>query len=116
MEISSQAQTSNQRFLPRDYSVNAPIGEYEARLDFVMFALDVSRRCFFTHVGNGKKFSLIAYRSGWLGSERPESEINFMSGFVPNQGIYKLIVRLERGRLVWRNAKFLPEIGAGSEA
>lgn len=116
MEISSQAHASNQHFLPRDYSVSAPIGEYEARLDFVMFALDASRRCFFTHLGNGKKFSLIAYRSGWLENERPESETNFVSGVIPTQGIYELIVRVEHGRPVWKSAKFFPEISADSEA
>lgn len=116
MEISSQAHASNQRFLPRDYNVNAPIGEYEARLDFVMFALDISRRCFFTHLETGKRFSLIAYRPDWLECAQPESEVNFVNGHIPAQGVYKLMVRLERSRPVWKSAKFIPELGPDSEA
>lgn len=109
MEIFLQAQILNQRFLPRDYSVNAPIGEYEARLDFVMFALDISRRCFFTHRETGKRFSLIAYRPDWLECAQPESEVNFVNGPIPAQGIYKLMVKLEHGRPVWRSGKLLAE-------
>lgn len=117
MENSTLSQTSNQRFLPRDYSVNAPIGEFEARLDLMMFPSEVGCRCFFTHLGTGEKFSLIAYRRGRCTPNQPESNIDFASDSIPAQNVFKIVtVRNERWRPVWKSAELISEQPVNSEA
>lgn len=108
MDTSNPAKIAKQILSVKDYTVHAPIGEFEARLDFRFIPAGPARPCYFTHSETGEKFYLLAFRSKGREDNRPSGDINFMTGPIPAQSCFKIVTELsKKGLPIWKSAELI---------
>jgi hypothetical protein len=93
---------------PRLYPYTAeevPTGDYEARLDFKMWAKrEDTIHCYFTHSETGKKFQLSVYKNGKTGLYAINAEgLDFLE--CPDETDYRITVFVnDKNRAVLKEA------------
>jgi hypothetical protein len=98
-------------FEPRLYpyaATEVPMGNYEAKLDFKMWAVrPLTLHCYFTQIDTGKRFQLSVYRRN---SDEiyglPDGDIDFKTA--PTDFVYLIGIGCnEKGSVVFESAKIL---------
>jgi hypothetical protein len=87
---------------------DVPLGEYEAILDFKIWAKTIiGISCYFTQAGTGKKFQLTVYCKPGVGVYKIEGcKIDFAQ--CPIERLYQIsVIANEKKRIVFANARLL---------